>query len=312
MNATGISDNAGDLARIGRVLNIQRFALHDGSGVRTTVFLQGCPLRCAWCQNPESIASEPQIMYAAARCAVCRACEATCPQGAHRFNGGEHVYDRTRCVRCGACVDACPTGALELAGRAQSVAAVLDEVQRDVPYYDESGGGLTISGGEPLAQPEVAAALARQAAVRNLHTCLDTTGFAPWTALAPLVGAVDLFLYDVKLLDDDAHRRWTGQGNGLILANLDRLIAAGASIELRCPIIPTVNDTDAHLDGLARLVARLGGRVGCTILPYHGMAGSKYDRLGLTPPLGDLPSIPAERPRQWVERLRQRGVDAHL
>ncbi|NLF31608.1 MAG: glycyl-radical enzyme activating protein [Planctomycetes bacterium] len=312
MNGSLIGDEGVDLSRVGRVLNIQRFALHDGPGVRTTVFLKGCPLSCAWCQNPESIAAEPQIMYAAARCAGCRACEEACRQGAHRFDGEGHVYDRLRCVRCGACAAACPAGALELAGREQSVGAVLDEVQRDVPYYAESGGGLTISGGEPLVQPAFTAALARQAAARALHTCLDTTGFAPWAALEPLVAVVDLFLYDVKLLDDGAHRRWTGRGNELILANLERLVAAGAAVELRCPIIPTVNDTDDHLDALARLVGRLGGGVGCAILPYHTMARSKYDRLGMVAPLGDLPSIPPQRAQQWVDALRRRGVDARL
>ncbi len=312
MTAGEIRDHGGDLARVGTVLNIQRFALHDGPGLRTTVFLKGCPLHCAWCQNPESIAPQPQILYAAARCVGCRACETACPQGAHRFDGGAHVYDRARCVCCGACVDACPTEALELAGRAQSVGAVLDEVERDVPYYAAGGGGLTISGGEPLAQPAFTAALARQAAARALHTCLDTTGVAPWTDLQPLVGVVDLFLYDIKLLDDAAHRRWTGGGNALLLANLDRLVAAGAVVELRCPIIPTVNDTDEHLDGLARLVDRLGGRAACAILPYHTMARSKYERLGLTPPLGEVPSLPDERARQWVEALRRRGVEAHM
>jgi len=296
----------------GRIFDIQRFAIHDGPGIRTTVFLKGCPLRCAWCQNPESISLEGEVFFTPSRCGLCGACVKACRHGAQRIEDGRRVYDRARCVRCGACVKACLSEALELAGRDATVGEVLDVVERDRPFYDTSGGGATLSGGEPLMQPEFAAAFLREAKRRDLHTCLDTTGYAPWSVLEGVRPHTDLFLYDVKLLDDGEHRRFTGVGNGEILDNLRRLVAAGANVVLRCPIIPTVNDSPEHLARLAGFVRGLDPSPPCNVLPYHHLAASKYERLGRVYPLAELKTAPEESARAWVEQLNSLGVKTSL
>lgn len=292
----------------GIVFDIRRYAIHDGPGIRTTVFLKGCALACAWCHNPESQATGFEAVLRDARCIRCGACVDACTHGAVTWTDAGPVTDRARCTACGDCAAVCYADARERVGREMTAEAVLAEVARDEPFYGRSGGGMTLSGGEPLLQPEFAAALLRGAKARGLHTALDTCGHAPWAALDRLRGDVDLFLYDVKLLDDARHRRFTGVPNGRILANLRALSEAGHTIVLRVPVIPGVNDDDANLEALAALAAALPHLAGVDLLPYHHIGADKYARLDRAYPLPGAVPPPAERMAAIARFLAERGV----
>ena len=266
----------------GTIFDIQRFSLHDGPGIRTTVFFKGCPLHCLWCHNPESQDFLPEISYNPTTCITCGACVAVCPLGCHTMDDARHGFDRTHCTRCGRCADACCTGALVQIGRLATVEEVLADVLRDKPFYDTSGGGLTLSGGEPLAQPAFAAALLAAAKANGLHTAVETSGSIPFAVFAAVLATVDLFLYDIKETDSDAHLRFTGGNLDAILANLHQLDHAGAAIRLRCPIIPGLNDRDTHFEELARIAGSLQNVQGIDLIPYHPLGTGKTEHLGKT------------------------------
>lgn len=289
----------------GIVLSIHRASMHDGPGIRTTVFLKGCPLRCAWCHNPESQRARPELAFRAERCIHCGSCVPACPRGAHRLADGRHWVDRDACIGCGACVSACNHEALELYGRRMTVAECLAPVLADRPYY-RSGGGLTVSGGEPLAQPAFAAALLSAARARGVHTCLETCGHAGEAALEAVLPYVDLVLFDCKATDEETHRRLTGVGINLISATRERILALGVPMILRCPLVPGVNDDDAHLRAIGALSARHGLPV--EIMPFHTLGSGKADALGR--PRTGLPEESATQAQieAWVRGLRAAGV----
>jgi pyruvate formate lyase activating enzyme len=269
----------------GTIFDIRRFSVHDGPGIRTTVFFKGCPLRCWWCHNPESQSFQPEILLNPGRCIRCGACVAACPEGAIPSGQMAAAPDPALCTRCGACTEACAAEARELAGRVMSVSQVMAEVGRDLAFYDQSGGGVTFSGGEPLAQPGFLAALLRACKSQEIRTALDTSGYAPWKTLAELAPDVDLFLYDLKLVDPAAHRRMTGVSNQRILSNLFKLSELGARLILRVPVIPGVNADPAAIRAVAE-IARQAGQVGrgieeIDLLPYHQAAIGKYERMDL-------------------------------
>ncbi|MGI6099432.1 MAG: glycyl-radical enzyme activating protein [Lentisphaerae bacterium] len=264
----------------GIVFDILKFAIHDGPGIRTTVFLKGCPLNCLWCHNPESKDARVEISYLATKCVGCGACVAACTRGCHRLTDGMHIYDRTACVRCGGCAENCYARAIEQVGRPREVGEVLAEVLRDRPFYETSGGGMTISGGEPMAQFEFTRELLARARAEGLHTALDTCGFAPQARYAELLPLVDLFLYDIKTTNPDRHRELTGRPLDLIHSNLRFLSGAGARIFLRCPLVPGVNDSDAELAGIAVLASELEGVEEVNVEPYHPLGVSKTERMG--------------------------------
>ena len=290
----------------GIVFDLQRASLDDGPGIRTTVFLKGCPLHCAWCHNPESQRPGPELAFDATLCLSCQACVTACASGVHTFDATcHHAVAFDRCLAAGACLTVCPSGALRLYGHEQSVETVLAEVIKDRAFYSASGGGLTLSGGEPTAQLEFCLALLQAAKAAGISTCIETCGFAPRESFAALLPVTDLFLFDYKASDPELHASLTGASNALCLANLRWLHAQGAAIRLRCPLIPGVNDDSMHLRSIAALSAELTGLQGVEILPYHGSGAVKYERLGR-----QLPPFTAIDPDpQVVEEVRSAIAD---
>jgi len=294
----------------GRIFDIQRFSIHDGPGIRTTVFLKGCPLRCKWCHNPESISPNPQLSVLAERCIGARRCVEVCPERAVAYRGdGKVTVDWMRCTACGKCAPECDSKALEMVGRDASVADILQVVLRDREYYAASGGGMTLSGGEPMFQPAFSEALFRAAKQERLHTCLETSGFCDWPSLKRLVGLVDLFLYDYKETDSNLHKAFTGEPNHVILSNLRALHAEGARILLRCPMIPEYNARKEHLEGIAAIARELPGITGVELLPYHRLGRAKLARFGFRPNMPDSVAPPERSTvESWHAHLRKAGV----
>lgn len=293
----------------GTIFDIQRFALHDGPGIRTTVFLKGCPLRCIWCHNPESQDFNPQLSFDKTKCTDCFRCVEVCPAGVHKTEGGKHTVDHKKCRLHARCVEACPNGALKIIGRKQSVQEVMDIVIRDIDYYNNSNGGITISGGEPMSQFRFTYELLKSAKEKGIHTCLDTSGYAPRDLFEKILQYTDLFLYDYKATDETEHRRLTGVSNRLILDNLDFLSRKGGRIILRCPLVKGVNDTDEHLRGIAAIGSKYPDLAGIEIMAYHNMGHEKYERIGRTPEMEVLPTTDEETKQLWLEKLKAYGCD---
>ncbi|MDO4387582.1 MAG: glycyl-radical enzyme activating protein [Eubacteriales bacterium] len=287
----------------GTVFNIQRFCVNDGPGIRTTVFLKGCPLSCAWCHNPESKSPRPELFYDADKCVSCGRCVSLCPQKAHLMENGRHQLRRESCVRCMACAEThCP--ALAAAGETRRAEDIMAEVLRDRPFYQASGGGMTLSGGEPFFQEAFALDLLRLAREAQVHTCVETCGFAPLSLLEQAARWVDLFLYDIKLTDPALHRQWTGVSNDRILENLRALDKMGAKTVLRCPVIPGVNDTLAHFQGVAKIANSLTHLQEIHLEPYHPLGVSKARRLGRESLLEGI-SFPSEAAVQdWIRQIQ--------
>jgi pyruvate formate lyase activating enzyme len=288
----------------GLVFDIKRFSIHDGPGIRTTIFLKGCPLNCWWCHNPEGQRMEPELILRPERCIGCGACLDVCESGAVVLEGDVIVTRRARCTACGACVDVCYTEARELVGRHMTVDQVMDEIGQDVAFYDQSGGGVTFSGGDPLAQPAFLRDLLRACQTRGVHTALDTCGHAPWEVLDGVREDVDLFLYDLKLMDDARHREFTGVSNELILGNLEALSRKGHQIVLRVPIIPGINDDEENLRRIAVLAADLPSLERVDLLPYHRIGRDKYQRLGRPCPMPDI-DPPSQAELATIEEMLQ-------
>lgn len=282
------------------VFNIQRFCVSDGPGIRTSVFLKGCMLHCLWCHNPESQSPDPVLSFTEHLCAGCGECFRTCQN--HRFSDGAHLIDRIRCSACGRCADVCG-GALEVMGKEMTPEEILEEVMRDEPFYRTSGGGLTVTGGDPLYRPQFTLALLKLAKEKGLHTCVETSGCAGWESIEAIAPYTDLFLWDVKETDPELHRRFTGADNLRILDNLRRLDALGVPTVLRCPIIPQHNDRPAHLAGIAALANSLQHVQHIDVEPYHPLGKGKSAAVGLGYALEDLPSPSDETVRTWIEAI---------
>ena len=280
----------------GVITDIVPFSVNDGPGIRTSVFFKGCPLRCKWCHNPETQAVQPQVMVLQSRCVHCGAC-AICPSGA-RGKAGE--YDSPRCTGCGLCVSRCPMEACRVSGTAMSPEEVLARVLPDKPFFRDRGG-VTLTGGEPLLQPEFARALSSLLRQNGIDIVLETSGFAPWEQLESMLPFVSRYLFDWKLMDPEKHRRWTGVDNLLIRENLKKLHGSGADIVLRCPIVPRVNDDPEHFRGIARLTKELPRLRQVDLLPYHALGNDKRAQLGLP---RDGFSVPEEETvRRWRAEL---------
>ncbi len=296
----------------GIVFDIRRYSIHDGPGIRTTVFLKGCPLACAWCHNPESQSIGPAGLYRRDRCIGCGECLAVCPEQC--LSRGEEgiVTDASRCVHCGACCGACPAEARELVGRSMSVARVMEEIAKDETFYDESGGGVTFSGGEPLAQAEFLLALLRACGHSEIHRAVDTSGLADPELLGRVAEHTDLFLYDLKIMDGGEHRRHTGVENGLILRNLQMLSKLGARLRIRIPLIPGINMDGCNLDEVGGFIAALPSSCPVDLLPYHDWAKGKYSNFNL-PFLLETIAPPQEAEVEGaVQRLRRFGLEVGI
>ncbi|MBQ6893212.1 MAG: glycyl-radical enzyme activating protein [Clostridia bacterium] len=252
----------------GKIFDIQRFCLHDGPGIRTTVFLKGCPLKCAWCHNPESWKKDADLFYHASACICCAECVAVCKSGAHSISDGMHLFDRAKCVNCFACAAACPTGALETVGQEMTVEEVIKTVLRDLPFYKEEGG-MTVSGGEPFGQSEFLIKLLSTAKREGLHTCVETSGASHIDNMIAAKEYTDIFLYDLKMMPGEKHKRYIGIDGTALHDNLKQLDKSGARIILRCPIIPNVNDNSEHFSYIACLANSLENLLEVHIQPYH-------------------------------------------
>jgi pyruvate formate lyase activating enzyme len=294
----------------GLILHIMRFSLHDGPGIRTTVFLKGCPLRCWWCHNPESQLPEPEIIYNEERCIGCGDCVRACPEAALHLDE-RVIHDPGLCQRCGECVNACSAGARELAGRWMSVPEVMTEVLKDRIFFDESCGGITVSGGEPLMQAAFVEALLDNCRARRIRTVLDTCGFADSTVICRVSKNVDLFLYDLKLMDRERHLRFTGVRNDSILQNLKMLAERGCAVIVRIPVIPGVNDDSDNINALSSFLSSLH-LLEIELLPYHRIASNKYHKLQLSYRMEGVVPPPAEQMESIALHLRHDGFRVRI
>jgi len=294
----------------GIIFDIQRCSLRDGPGIRTTVFLKGCPLRCVWCHNPEAISPQPELGFRADKCTQCQTCLQVCTHNVHSFSDGKHLLDRSACQTCGDCVASCLQNALQIIGRSMTAEEVLAEVERDRAYYDHSGGGVTLSGGEPMRQFNFSLGLLRLSRERGLHTCLETSGYAPQEQYHQLLPLVDLFLFDIKATDPAKHKALTGVPNARILSNLDFLLGAGSQVILRCPLVPGVNDDPGHLQGIAALAKRYPGLAGVELMAYHDMGRDKAAQVGREPALVGVRTADEEVKQSWLSALAGLGCQA--
>ena len=299
------------------VFDIQHLAVRDGPGIRTSVFFKGCPLRCIWCHNPESHSTKSQLSFQASLCVGCMECVRVCPVGVHQRvvvdGSAVHAVDHSRCIGCGKCLEVCCYDALSLIGKSYTVDQVLAQIKMDLPYYaipDQNGefGGVTLTGGEPMAQFEFLGHLLKRLHELGIHVAMETCGFAETERYLALLPYVDLFLYDYKATDPEKHTRFTGVGNQLILQNLRALSDAGARIVLRLPLVPGVNDDDAHLRGIAAVINSHAGIEHAEVMGYHTLGLSKSDAIGEAPLLADVEAADAQKIQSWVDKIVEFGA----
>ncbi|MBP3333737.1 MAG: glycyl-radical enzyme activating protein [Clostridia bacterium] len=289
----------------GKIIEIKRFAVHDGDGIRTTVFLKGCPLKCLWCHNPEGISFAPQLAYYENKCISCGECLGSCPAGAHRMGENGHIFDRALCVGCGKCEENCLGEALKHYGKDMSVDELLPMLLEDKEFYENSGGGVTLSGGECLMQAEFCKELLKKLKENRVNTAVDTCGFVKREAIDAVMPYTDIFLYDIKAFDEDVHIKCTGVSNKLILENLKYIDSCGKDIEVRIPYVPDFNSD--QIEKIAELLASLKNITKVRVLPYHNYAGSKYASLDMKNTLPEkLPS--AEEVKNAERILSEKNI----
>lgn len=304
----------------GKFYDIQGFSVHDGPGIRLTLFLKGCPLRCPWCHSPESQEFPTELNWMSMKCVgvdKCGNCLNVCPHNAISLGakktsatGDEEIQlvtvDRTKCDNCGKCAEACTSKALYMCGTDYTVDEVMERIRRDVPFYNRSGGGVTISGGECLCQPDFLLEVLKRCKAEGIHTAVDTTGFAPWSSIEPILPYTDLFLYDLKQMDPDLHKQVIGVPNELILENAKKIAAAGGKFQIRIPIIPMFNDSKKSFEQVGKFICELGDAVEIVqLLPYHKLGTVKWERLQRNHPI-----LEAEPPKDELVQARKEQLEA--
>ena len=295
----------------GIIFNIQRYSIHDGPGIRTTVFLKGCPLNCWWCQNPESQSSGQEIVFWEDRCIGCGACSTICPSGAIQIKNGIPVTEKEKCILCGKCIEKCPALAREMIGKKMTIEEIIKEVEKDLVFYEESGGGVTFSGGEPLGQSEFLESLLNCCQEKKIHTAVDTSGYVSWEILSKISSKVDLFLYDLKIMDSKRHKKYTGVSNELILENLKKLSSVHNNIFVRFPVIPGINDDYQNIKEMGEFLSSLK-IAQVNLLPYHYIGVDKYRRLGMTYKLADIQPSSEEKLSKISVILRKFNLNVKL
>jgi len=296
---------------LGRIFNIQRYSLHDGPGIRTTVFFKGCPLSCKWCGNPESQSSAAELCYDVVKCARCSACNRTCPTGSISFDesGGVIVINRETCTRCFRCVAVCPSRALFAEGTEYSVQSLMDEVQKDRVFYETSGGGVTLSGGEPLLQKDFVLAFLKELKACGLHVTVETSGQTGF--LEEALPFIDLLYFDVKHYDSGKHRAMTGAGNEQILENLKLAVSSGVELVARIPVIPGFNDSEKDWEMFYGLLRELG-IINVHLLPFHQLGMGKYERMGLEYAFRSIPPMEREQLSDMQKTFAVSGMNTQI
>lgn len=292
----------------GLIFDIQKFSINDGPGIRTTVFLKGCPLHCPWCHNPEGINFKPEIMFFAERCSGCLRCLEVCPNEAtYKNQEGKILINREKCTACGKCVEVCWDDARRLCGKWMTIAEVFKEIEKDIEFYKNSGGGVTLSGGEPLAQARFSQSVLLRCKDAGIHTAIDISGFAPWESIVNILPVVDLVLFDLKTMDENKHRQVIGVSNDLILRNAQRIDDFGVPMIMRIPIVPGFNNGTEDIESLADFIRSLKEVVRVDLLPYHRLGVSKYERLARPYPLRETNSSKLEEVVRYYKEILEKG-----
>lgn len=296
----------------GTIVNIQKYSIHDGPGIRTTVFLKGCPLSCWWCHNPESQSTKNEIMFFEQKCTGCGICVKRCPEEAITMREMKPTIDETKCILCGNCTDFCYNEAREYVGQKIGAIELFKEIQKDEIFYEESGGGVTFSGGEPLLQVDFLSEVLDICNKKNIHTTLDTSGYTKWENIEKIVNKVDLFLYDLKLIDDEKHKKYIGVSNKLILENLKKLSSLGKRIFVRMPIIAGINDDNDHIDESIKFIKTLNNIEQVNLIPYHSMGMDKYKRLNMDYKLSGMEKPADEKMEELKEKFEKEGIKVKI
>ncbi len=295
------------------IFDIKRYAINDGPGIRVVIFFKGCNLHCAWCHNPESISASIEKMYAPVKCIKCGSCVEACPENAITLTPDGIITDPDLCKLCGKCAEVCPTKAIEMSGKVMTVAEIMDIIEKDRIFFDQSGGGVTFSGGEPLVHSKMLIELLDECRKRKIHTAIDTAGHASAETILEVAKRTDLFLYDFKMMDANLHRKWTNMGNDKILRNLKTLAEKGSQIIIRIPLVGGINDTDENIEETAKFISGLTGDIKTVhLLPYHNIAQNKYMKLGKTYEFENLREPDKETIAKAIAKFREFGITASI
>lgn len=289
------------------IFDVQPFSLHDGPGIRTTVFLKGCPLHCAWCSNPEGISKKQTLSYQKNKCENCFKCVDVCPTEALTISNGKLSVQHSSCNTCGECVKVCPTGALKLIGFEESPEEIIERIKKDKDYFQKSGGGITLSGGEVMLQPDFALSILKMAKEENIHTCIETCGFAKEKDYEAVLPFVDIFLFDYKITNPSDHKKYTRVSNQSIINNLKFLNDKGAKIWLRIPIVPGINDTEEHFTAIAEISNKFEQIEKVELMPYHNWGEHKYEEIGIEKPGLHIDTVSEEQAQIWIVKLQELG-----